>query len=180
METRLTADHQQFSNSLKVGNDNLGLRSNSQNEHEEDLENLLKGKYHPRKESTLYLSQSRNGKKYVSYIFSSICPVFACICLICAQYLSSIFSVRNLSIIAGILQGNYFQQWQVVGYLLTAATVMLLRLPWKPNKRFFSYSKVHFSKAPQDITYQQRLKVLIAKYLCQEQKSIAASCSGKF
>jgi len=42
-------------------------------------------------------------------IWSSICPVFVCICLIFAQHLSSIFPVRNLSIIAGILQGNYLQ-----------------------------------------------------------------------
>ena len=32
-----------------------------------------------------------------------------CIYLIFPQYLSSIFPVKNLSIIAGILQGNYLQ-----------------------------------------------------------------------
>ena len=37
VETHLTEDHKQFWNSLKVGDDNLDSRSNSQNEPEQDL-----------------------------------------------------------------------------------------------------------------------------------------------
>ena len=43
--TGLTADHEQFSNSLKVADDNLDLRSSSQNEPQQDLEDWLKGNY---------------------------------------------------------------------------------------------------------------------------------------
>ena len=45
VEAHLIEDHQQFWNSLKVGDDNLDSRSNSQNEPQQDLENLLKGNY---------------------------------------------------------------------------------------------------------------------------------------
>ena len=43
--TGLAADHEQFSNSLKVADDNLDLRSSSQNEPQQDLEDWLKGNY---------------------------------------------------------------------------------------------------------------------------------------
>ena len=43
--TRLTADHEEFSNLLKVADDNLDLRSSSQNEPQQDLEDWLKGNY---------------------------------------------------------------------------------------------------------------------------------------
>ena len=66
------------------------------------------------------------------------------------QYLSVFVPVSNLSI-AGILQSNYLEQWQV-GYLLTA--VMLRLLPWKPNQCCFFcniqkyISQKHLSNLP--------------------------------
>ena len=125
--TCLTADQQQFSNLLKAYDDNLHLRSNCQNQPQQDfvkgqlcfvnISNDLKkeSEYH---NFGLYICYSHSLKMWRSAFKSKddlndsgvlLFQHCVCIYLIFPQYLSSIFPVKNLSIIAGILQGNYLQ-----------------------------------------------------------------------
>ena len=145
----LTADHKQFSNFLAGHNDNLDLRSNSQNEHEQDFGEFVKGQLCLLNISNDFKKESHyhNFELWGRLMYLKECDSMAMFmvrvkkCLegprngsICSsvylQYLSVFVPVSNLSI-AGVLQGNYLEQWQV-GYLLTAVMLRLL-LPWKPN-----------------------------------------------